>query len=286
MWVEAVFCSCRKTSLSVMIIASSVRGEPGFVHAPAGLYRLRARGVKRDATAMNVDERSAGTAGVHSVSGTSAIELDLDRDGETLLVLFSGFQQGLGMPVLEFKRITRSVNAKLVFLRDPLQSWYHGRLPDVGNGPLEVSAALTRLQAQSGCRRLVCIGNSMGGYGALLVGSLARADHVVAFSPQTFISRWPRLRHWDRRWRGRIRDARRSDRAVRGAFDLAAFLRPPEYGHADIYADAGHRLDALHADRLRCVERTTIHAIAGGHGAIRQLRDSGTLLSIIRAAAG
>ena len=216
---------------------------------------------------------------------TSAIELDFDREGQTLLALFSGYQQGLGMPVMEFKRITEAVVAKLVFLRDVSQSWYHGPLPGVGNGLIEVAGKLRQLQANTGCKRLVCIGNSMGGYGALLVGSLARADHVVAFSPQSFIGPWLRLRHWDRRWRRRISIARRSANALRDAFDLRAFLQRPGYQRADVYADGDHRLDALHANHLRGIERTTIHAISGGHGAIRQLRESGELLSIVKSAA-
>ena len=214
----------------------------------------------------------------------STVGLDLERDGRTMLVMFSGYQQGLGMPVLEFRRITQAVAAKLVFLRDPAQSWYHGNLPGAGNGPTQIAEFIGRLKAGAGCERLVCVGNSMGGYGALLVGSLAAADRVIAFSPQTFISRWLRLRHLDRRWGNRIPLARRSAGALRAAFDLAAFLRPPGYGSADIYADSSHRLDAVHAHRLERVDSTKIHFIDGGHGAIKRMRDSGELLSIIRAA--
>lgn len=226
----------------------------------------------------------AATADSAFEGDASALGLDLEREGDTLLVMFSGYQQGLGMPVTEFRRITQPVAAKLAFLRDLSQAWYHGPLPGVGDGPAEVAAALKKLQASAGCRRLVCIGNSMGGYGALMIGSLAAADRVIAFSPQTFISPWLRLRHWDRRWRARIAAAHRSDCALREAFDLAAFLRPPGYGRADLYADRVHRLDALHANRLAGVERTTVHAVDGGHVAIRQLRESGALLAIIEGA--
>src|SRR4051794_16348747 len=48
------------------------------------------------------------------------------RPGEALLIAFSGLAQGLGMPVFEFREITRRVaDAGFVFARDLRRSWYH-----------------------------------------------------------------------------------------------------------------------------------------------------------------
>jgi hypothetical protein len=217
-----------------------------------------------------------------------AIELDLDRDGDTLLVTFGGIQQGMGgIPPFEFRRITEGLRAKLVYVRDPAQSWYHGVLPGIGRGLPALQDAVAGALARSGASRLVCIGNSMGGYAALVVGSALGADRVLSFSPQTFLSRWLRMWYRERRWEPKVGNAWRSDSAVRAAFDLRRYLARPNWGDATVFADSAHRLDRIHAMRVSSLPRLRTEWVeGGGHALVRILRDSGALEAVLRQACG
>ena len=157
----------------------------------------------------------------------SSLDTELDREGSTLLVAFGGISMGIGIPVFEFRRVTSSLPTKLAFVRDPSQAWYHGDLPGIGGGIEKVTATIKRLKQETGVRRLVCIGNSMGGYASLVIGSLAEADKVIAFAPQTFLSFWLQIIHFDHRWIKQIQQARKSQYAMHRAFNLKNFLANP-----------------------------------------------------------
>lgn len=216
------------------------------------------------------------------VEGNYAVSTELDRPGQTLMVVFGGINEGIGMPVFEFKRITSDLPVKLVFLRDTSQAWYHGSLSGIGEGIPALVKYLRKICVEQGITNLICIGNSMGGYAALVVGSLLNAQNVLAFVPQTFISRWLRMRYLDRRWVKKIRHARTRPSALAEAFDLRSFLGEPGYSNATIFYDRTHRLDATHAHRLRHLPNTHIESVSGGHKAIQRLRDSGRLAEILR----
>ena len=52
--------------------------------------------------------------------------------------------------------------------------------------------------------KIILIGGSMGGYGALLFGSLIKCDSILAISPQTFIDKNNRIVYKDTRWQNEI----------------------------------------------------------------------------------
>lgn len=216
----------------------------------------------------------------------STIELDLERPADTLLITFGGIAQGIGVARFEFCRILEGVPAKTMYIRDVSQSWYHGHLPGVGVGVEALREAIAGVREDAGSKRVVCVGNSMGGYAALLLGSLVRADRVVAFAPQAFVSRWLRFRHWDRRWKKQIQQLHKSCGLRKATYDLQGCLGNPGYLSASIYSDRSSRLDAIHARRLSKTPRTKIHWREGGHGLVKGLRDTGELREILIEACG
>ncbi|WP_373480503.1 hypothetical protein [Geminocystis sp.] len=211
----------------------------------------------------------------------SSLSLDLDRDGNTLLIIFGGIQSGLGIPPFEFKRITDSLPVKLIFIRDLSQAWYHLELPSIGNGINDIILTIESIKQQTNYSKVVCIGNSMGGYAALLIGSLIQADQVLSFVPQTFISKWLRIINFDNRWKEQINKLHKNSSISKQMFDLKVFLKNPQYKKAIIFSDRNNRLDALHASRLKSLPRTTIEWRDGGHSLIKQLRDNGELQKIL-----
>lgn len=231
---------------------------------------------------MNTDSRKNIKISEASLfEGESAIKTDLDRDGDTLFITFGGISQGIGMPRFEFYRITQSLPAKLVFIRDFSQAWYHLELPDIGIGPQAIAKVIEQLKKTTNAKKIVCIGNSMGGYAALLIGSLVQADQVIAFAPQTFISKWLRWLHKDDRWEEQICNVRQSNYADKKMFDLKGYLNNPGYSNAIIFADKENKLDAIHAKRLCKVKDTSIRWVSGGHSLVKELRNSGELSKIL-----
>ena len=89
-----------------------------------------------------------------------------------------------------YSRTLRSVDASIVFLNCPDSRWYLDGVPGLGADPVEAAAALRklvdRLRGPDG--RVVVIGSSMGGYGAVVYGALAGVDFVFAASVEFILN--------------------------------------------------------------------------------------------------
>jgi hypothetical protein len=210
--------------------------------------------------------------------------LDLEAPSAGLVVAFGGLWGGLGeVPVFEFRRTLSSIGSKCAYLRDHYRAWYHRGVVGIGPDVDTVAAWLQRLS--SGHRPVVTIGNSAGGYAALLFAALIGCE-AHAFSPQTFID--PQLRHrdGDTRWEEQLHALERSGRLDLRYADLAPVLSKSD-GVFHTYYGALDELDAHHAERLRGLDQVTVHRYDGsGHNVIRTLRDTGWLQSLARKLAG
>lgn len=115
-----------------------------------------------------------------------ALSVDEPGGAEVVLVFFAGFGGGFGgMPAFEFRNTVSDVAAHKLFLRDPSGLWYLGGLPSIGDSADAVAAYVRDHCARHGAKRVVTVGNSSGGYAALLFGILIDADEVHAFAPKT-----------------------------------------------------------------------------------------------------
>ena len=119
---------------------------------------------------------------------TKSIALDLEVPGDSLLIIFGGIAGNLGLPPFEFGRMLGGFECKKIFVRDLSQSWYCNGLPGIADSFDGMVAYLAERAKESGAKNVVTIGNSAGGYAALLAGQLLGANRVRAFSPQTFLS--------------------------------------------------------------------------------------------------
>lgn len=205
-----------------------------------------------------------------------------------LLVSFGGIQQGLGIPLFEFFHSIAGLNCDKIFIRDFQQAWYHKGIDDKLR---DLDAILEALRAHIAAHRygkVVFLGNSMGGYAAILFGTLLNVDEVIAFAPQTFIDRANRLLRWDRRWSTQIAAVHAHPGSKPTYFDLKRHLK--RCGHRTrirIYYAPPYRLDRIHAERLRHAPHTTLHPMQeGGHAVVRVMRDSGALNELLRSLIG
>lgn len=198
-----------------------------------------------------------------------------------MLIAFGGIaSQFGGVPPFEFLSALNAHAARRIFVRDLDQCWYQRGVRDASTTLAETTTALRALIDASAPRRLVTLGTSAGGFGAIYFGCALGADHVLAFGPQTFTS--TRLRHWyrDHRWTNEIRSIDDLDQSL-VCRDLLPIVRRASRAvpspAIEIHVGADSRIDRVHARRLRRLANVTVHTHEGGHNVAKALRDRGEL---------
>jgi hypothetical protein len=193
-------------------------------------------------------------------------------DAEVALLAFGGIKGGLGVPPYEFFRITEGLPARRLFVRD-----------------LDEDAAAGIRDALTGIRRTVAVGNSAGGFGAILLGTLAGVDEVHVFSPQTAIDRRHRVRWLDLRWPRQMFHVRRLAKISPNHLDLRVLLEArSSVPRIHVHYCGTHGRDVAHARHLEGLPTVTLHEHPGrsGHRLVTELRDRGELQPMLRRALG
>lgn len=211
-----------------------------------------------------------------------SVNEQLVEGADKLVLLFGGIAGGLGVPPFEFFKAANILDCSKIFLRDLRQAWYQRGLPGVGDDTRAVATYIEQKIDQSGCSDITFIGNSMGGFAALLFCSMVRRGRVIAFSPQTFISASKRSLHGDRRW-GEPLARVHAHPSPADVYDLKDFMLQayPDI-QAKVFISAADGLDDVHARELAGFRNITIHRLSeGGHELVRQLRDDGRLGRIL-----
>lgn len=216
-------------------------------------------------------------------AGTAAVEFDGAPVSSTLYIFFGGMAAGIAMPPFEFYRAARIVDDNKLFLRDFAQCWYHAGLPGYSRDLSSTADYLRRRIGELGARRVVFVGNSMGGYAAMLFAARLGFGEVIAFAPQTFVSPRLRFRHRDRRWPRQIAKLRWLGLSRERAWDLRPLLaRCDERLRVSVFVSPEDRLDLVHARHIQDLPCVTTHVVAGGgHDLVRVLRDDGSLPGIM-----
>jgi hypothetical protein len=212
------------------------------------------------------------------------ILLDLEHDSSTLVIAFAGLRGFLGgFPAFEFRNVLSSVEVKSAFFRDHYAAWYHRGVVDVGPGIDSVVARLRQLEDEA--ERVVMIGNSAGGYAALLFGALLGCESY-AFSPQSFIAPELLRAAGDHRWDEELDALLASGQFDRRYADLAPLLGQSD-GHFEVFYGALEEIDAKHVERLREIEQVTVNRIENcTHQVVKHLRDTCWLHSFLLGMAG
>lgn len=168
-----------------------------------------------------------------------------------------------------------------IFLRDRYSQWYQRGVYGLGDCIDEVAAALKIEIEAIRPSFIVTIGQSMGGYAALVFGALLGAHKIISFAPLSFIdARRLKLFGDHRYYQALIKleeiEIQKKYLDVLGLFDDANH-------HSDIHVifgadmDAGRELvhmDSMHALRLQSISRCTVHAFEGvGHLVVKHLSD-------------
>lgn len=208
---------------------------------------------------------------------------EIHPGSKRLILAFGGIKGALGMPTFEFYQSANLLQDSKIFFRDLSQNWYHAGLPGISRDIDEtcdyIRSRIDALQPEE----ILFIGNSMGGYAAILFSTLLNTGKVVSFSPQTFISPVKRLKAGDRRWGLRVFNTYVKSLFRPRYFDLYPLLAgAPRDNSITIHCSSLDTRDLAHARQLSGFPNVEIriHDI-GGHRLVKHLRDNGTLKEIL-----
>jgi hypothetical protein len=192
------------------------------------------------------------------------------KPSRRLVVAFTGVGHGLSGLPFDFHRSVSGLDCAALFVRDLACSWYQYTDGSIG----ETVKRIHRSAEHVGADRIICLGNSMGGFGAILFGHLAGAHAVLAFSAQTAISPEATAALGDFRW-----TEYQSRIASYPHGDLAS-LPPPARRTTLCYGDQA--LDVAHAERLPLDWGSERIVVKGaGHAAAKHMKARGDLIPLL-----
>jgi hypothetical protein len=101
---------------------------------------------------------------------------------QTVVLVFCGQRHRIGFHSPLFHRFIQRLGWSMVFLRDFQDAHFVNGVASLGPDRPSTLEALRQLISSLGARRLLCLGNSSGGYAALLYALELGADAVLSFS--------------------------------------------------------------------------------------------------------
>ena len=191
------------------------------------------------------------------------------RDGARTVVLgFCGRRNRLNMPLWLFQRWMAKLEVSVIYLRDFDETFYLAGIRSCGS----FAATVERLRqaiASLNADRVVCIGNSSGGYAALRFGLELQADRVFAFSGAVDMT--PEFNtHLNRK---------ASAEALVQAFPDATldlrelYLSAPRRPLTELFYGENAWDDRIHSEHMAGVPGVILHPVPdyAGHGALPEL---------------
>lgn len=215
-----------------------------------------------------------------------ALEFYLSETGSSLYLFFGGIANGIAMPPFEFFNSSKIIKHHKIFIRDFSQSWYQNGLSLVTSDVPSTVDHLTKLVTDINPDNVYFVGNSMGGYAAILFSSLMGIGRVIAFAPQTFIAPHLKLIHGDFRWKEQILKTYLSTVFKKTYLDLKPVLiNSQKSNQVSIFVSENNKLDFAHARRLENIDGLYIHSFSDGdHDIVKVLRNKGMLPKIMSGA--
>lgn len=201
-----------------------------------------------------------------------------------LLVSFGGIEHGIGVPIFEFYNGLKGIECDKVFFRDLNQMWYQKGVDAEIDSISKITNKLKSIIESKKYKRVLFLGNSMGGYAAILFGLILKVDAVLAFAPQTFIDKKSRFLNKDRRWAEQLNNVHSNKRREEQFFNLKKWMKTNnnENTHIEIYVSSVDKLDVRHIKNIQHYTNISIKKIEdGGHRVVKSLRDNGKLNEIL-----
>ena len=210
------------------------------------------------------------------------VEYKVKRTGSPVTVIaFTGLDRRFSVAVYFLERLLGRFGVNLITLYDRHEAFYLAGIPALGADLDETCKSLKRLCSDMGSERIICLGQSSGGYGALRYALELDADHVLAFSPSFVGLLGSPTRQEIAGRTGRIFEEASVDlRRLYGDRD-----RTP---HLEIVYGEENRYDKLSAVALGTIRHASVQALPGvsRHGTLSEAVCSGMFFELMTSAIG
>jgi len=90
-------------------------------------------------------------------------------------------------PKFTFWKLAQKLECNCLFLNSPMTHWYRTGIIGVDGGLPGITKKISDVRTSLGIEETIFFGVSMGAYGAILLGSLSKADHIIAFSVEPLL---------------------------------------------------------------------------------------------------
>ena len=204
--------------------------------------------------------------------------VEFNKDIKPLIIAFGGIGGGIQQPLFEFKKfLSKNIDCHVIFIRDTNRSWYHKGVIGFGKNINELKNNIKENINKINYSMIITIGGSMGGYAALLFGSLLPVNGIIAFGPQTFIDKDNRKKYKDNRWKSELKKLYNNNND-----DTYYDLSKLSFQNINVQIIYGydHDLDKIHAERMKN-KNVIVTGECCGHAVAKNLRNNGMLDKII-----
>jgi predicted esterase YcpF (UPF0227 family) len=153
-----------------------------------------------------------------------------------------------------------------MWIKDPYAAYWQIFNRTTGAGPHELASFIKSKIKQSGAKRSLMLGLSMGGYGAILFGCLCQVDLVIAISPQTDILDYRIAKY-------KLNEKWKDFNVNREEIDLKRVLQKYDTGktiYKIFYADHNHH-DSTYAERMSVFPNVKLFPINSRHHTVARL---------------
>jgi hypothetical protein len=203
---------------------------------------------------------------LEAASNHPAVGCLIDRvyPGHPLILSFGFLADEGRAPIFDFFGRTKKLEGRFdirfnrILVRDLNNAWYHRGVTGLGLHVDEVASALRGLIQSIRPGRVLTIGQSMGGYAAILFGMLLDADRIVAFGSLSHLNPSEAVCYGDRRYLPWMEGVQ-ADRPRSGYDDLTRLGKALDYRgelhlifgtHPGNEDGLSSNHDAIHALRL------------------------------------
>lgn len=227
---------------------------------------------------------------IDGVGGDVDYIIERNSHGAPLVISFSFAQWGDSCDFDFYgrlKKLETSIDGPInkIFLRDRSNTWYQNGCVGLGENIEQVTKSLERFIAELNPSDIYLIGQSMGGYAALIFGAVLKVNKVISFAPMSFLSVEKLKNYGDTRYLSAMETIERIDGSLKYTDIVSLYeesLSNPEvhvvFGSKSNKSDEEVNLDALHALRLESIGNSHIYSYEdAGHLVVKHLSDLGEM---------
>ena len=210
-----------------------------------------------------------------------------DCKGDNLIITFGGNGLDLrSIPLFNFRSTLKSfTDFDKLYIRDLDRCYYMNGIKNSAPTISDLSNLILRYVRAKQYKTVTTLGVSSGGFGALLYGNLIKADHMIAFNPQTVLDEKQDTIIKDDVFAAGIsemlRDANRGDHFYQKCLDIRNFI--PFEGKAVIhYSNYSHSgIDKRYAEYLQHENCDIVAYESSTHLLALELKQKNLLMAVI-----